>query len=132
MKLWRKWIVTVLSILLIGYGSYYYYYEIPKDLNSSELKQINFKFRLSDDGKFLNGDLFNNTNRTITEISLKVNHPKFPLSKYDLVGDDYVIPVYVIPHKISHFAVELFDPYNAKFYSVGDIKIIGGKSLPWD
>ena len=130
MKNMMKKLIFLISILLIGYGSYYYYYEIPKDLNSSELKQIDFKFRLSDDGKFLNGDLFNNTNRTITEVTLSsyagMFEDLFPNGK----KRKYVIKVFITPHRLGHFKQELFDIYFIKAIDKYDIKLIGGKSLP--
>lgn len=126
MKLWIKVITVFLSILLIGYGSYYYYYEIPKDIDSSELKQIDFKFKLSDNDKLLDGDLFNNTNRTITEVTLST----FVGLYADLIPKGktrkYVIKVYVLPNHSGHFSLALFD----SFVNPSGFEIVGGKSLP--
>ena len=123
-----KRLVIFLSIILIGYGSYYYYYETPKDMKSSELKQIDFKFTISENGKLLNGSLFNNTNRTITDITMSSYNSMFA-DLYPITANNfryYDIKVHIPPHHLGHFKVVLFD----ENVSPLGFKIVSGESLP--
>ena len=103
-------IVLFISLMLIRY-----IYFLPHHIPKNELKNIELSYKLSNGKDHIDGNLYNKSNETLTEIVLRTPSSNPFLLGVRTLEREYIIPVYVKPKTVGSFHLKLFEPYSGSF-----------------
>ena len=117
-----------LSVFLMTFITFREIYFFPHQISKTDLNKINLSVKFIEGRSFIDGNVYNNTDGILTEITIRTPSPNPFLKGIDSNQLDYKVPIYVKPKTVGSFTLKLFEPYPVKqFIDVTEFRIVDGK-----